>query len=409
MIKCYEGWSQCNDYDSHFLKFEPFIVRQALNRKESQSCLTGILDKLCRSSHRVDISYTTNASDDYNGNPLKRECLDVKIKDFIEAFGASSKDNPHWLLDLGMYFFLSQCTLYSPTDASTQEILDVDVCDDIPPFMKEVIDLETINLWINLYHASTTLHYDANHNFLLVLSGQKKVTLISPCHSDKLKPFHASSEFPNHSHLTVTEVNEFINQQMVADGTIFEINVHDGDLLFIPEGWWHQVTSSRLTVALNSWFKSSFSKLVSTDCTHNLPYFTRAIIHKMANSHSIDNEIQEDISDQKQKRQKIGEVAETLLQFSAMIENILVHGKIDSRMHLTFVQPPLNCIETLWIPYGQQVLLEIISSYSTLTRFSIFDAPTEFCKASYLVEGLLPRARSWISQELGQIGRDPCR
>lgn len=27
------------------------------------------------------------------------------------------------------------------------------------------------------------------------------------------------------------------------------------EALFIPEGWWHQVTSSRGTVAVNVWFK----------------------------------------------------------------------------------------------------------------------------------------------------------
>lgn len=31
--------------------------------------------------------------------------------------------------------------------------------------------------------------------------------------------------------------------------------VGEGEGLFIPEGWWHQITSSPGTVAVNVWFK----------------------------------------------------------------------------------------------------------------------------------------------------------
>lgn len=33
--------------------------------------------------------------------------------------------------------------------------------------------------------------------------------------------------------------------------------VGEGEGLFIPEGWWHQITSSPGTVAVNVWFKVS--------------------------------------------------------------------------------------------------------------------------------------------------------
>lgn len=31
------------------------------------------------------------------------------------------------------------------------------------------------------------------------------------------------------------------------------------EALFIPEGWWHQITSTRGTVGVNVWFKVSAS------------------------------------------------------------------------------------------------------------------------------------------------------
>lgn len=41
-------------------------------------------------------------------------------------------------------------------------------------------DLLQINLWLGAMETTTNLHYDANHNLLFVLKGNKRVSLLPP-------------------------------------------------------------------------------------------------------------------------------------------------------------------------------------------------------------------------------------
>lgn len=48
-----------------------------------------------------------------------------------------------------------------------------------------------------------------------------------------------------------------------------------GDALFIPEGWWHQVDSQDMTIAVNFWWRSAFSKSLQP---HMYAYYLRRIM-----------------------------------------------------------------------------------------------------------------------------------
>jgi hypothetical protein len=54
-----------------------------------------------------------------------------------------------------------------------------------------------------------------------------------------------------------------------------------GDALFLPEGWWHQVDSSEVTIAVNFWWRSPFDQLLGThmDC-----YYLRRVLQSFTDA-----------------------------------------------------------------------------------------------------------------------------
>lgn len=158
--------------------------------------------------------------------------------------------------------------------------------------LERVVDIHQSNLWINLQGGvSSSLHYDGYHNLLSVLRGQKEVILVSPQYTAFLQPYPAYSSAANHSHLTAKELRELTLNSDSSSSSISSrsanpvsgynadtgtnvlpadfleqvstrITVAPGDVLFIPEGWWHHVTSDKCTVAVNYWFHSPLHKLL---------------------------------------------------------------------------------------------------------------------------------------------------
>ncbi len=344
-MNIYQNWTQFGDFIPHIENFEPFLVREAIDKDSAHKCSVDVLNELQKSLCRVDVSCISSDEDEYHGNPSKRESLQIKVRDFIECFQATTSAQNHWLLELGMHFYLSQCAVYA-SDPSLVQIQDVDILRLLPSVITDISKIEAVNMWINIHKASSTLHYDANHNFLMVIDGCKHVLLISPSMTEILQPFCAFCETPNHSNLSSIELKSLIASFSSGNSAkVFEIDVCCGDILFIPEGWWHQVRSDSHTVAVNGWFVSSLTQLITKN-SEMLPYFVRAAAHQIVELGSIDNFpiCTGNFSDI------------TYQQFQEMISNLQVNGsKLDTFQQRYLVTPSLTILDELWIPCSKLV------------------------------------------------------
>jgi len=104
-------------------------------------------------------------------------------------------------------------------------------------------------LWIGPKGTKTPWHYDLTNNLFLQIQGQKKFTLV---------PFEQNINMYNHNHVytdipsfdyNLKEVyNKFPNFSNVKP---IEFIVNEGDVLFIPIGWWHKVFSLTPTISLS--------------------------------------------------------------------------------------------------------------------------------------------------------------
>ena len=117
-------------------------------------------------------------------------------------------------------------------------------------------DVMTVNLWMGGKPTATTLHYDSNHNLLVVLRGAKQVQLFPPSATPALEAGRAYSASANHSTLTVpAEAHDLFQAPRIENCQLepWLARLEAGDALFLPQGWWHQVDSGTRTVALNYW------------------------------------------------------------------------------------------------------------------------------------------------------------
>ena len=124
--------------------------------------------------------------------------------------------------------------------------------------------LASVSLWLSGWRGSkSSVHYDAFHNLLVVVAGEKRVLLWSPAETANLYPHQLGSESGNHSSVDVTQPDRHPRFR-AAQGRAIAVTLHAGDALYIPEGFWHQVDSSGSTIAVNYWCASRVPRLEAT-------------------------------------------------------------------------------------------------------------------------------------------------
>ncbi|KAL9265184.1 Lysine-specific demethylase JMJ31-like protein [Drosera capensis] len=127
----------------------------------------------------------------------------------------------------------------------------------IPSFLATKA-LTSINLWMNNEHSRSSSHYDPHHNLLCVVAGCKRVVLWPPSASSKLYPMPIYGEASNHSSVALDKPDLSSHPRAEdAFGRSQKVILQGGDALFIPEGWFHQVGSDALTIAVNIWWRST--------------------------------------------------------------------------------------------------------------------------------------------------------
>ncbi|XP_068310808.1 lysine-specific demethylase JMJ31-like isoform X1 [Pyrus communis] len=147
-----------------------------------------------------------------------------------------------------------------------------------PAFLEDKV-LVAINLWMNNAQARSSTHYDPHHNLLCVVSGCKQVVLWPPSASPMLYPMPIYGEASNHSSVPLENPNfsNYPRAQCLMEHSQ-KVILQAGDALFIPEGWFHQVDSDDLTIAVNFWWRSNVTLNMSE---HMDAYYLRIILRRL--------------------------------------------------------------------------------------------------------------------------------
>ncbi|KAI8480976.1 hypothetical protein Bbelb_390800 [Branchiostoma belcheri] len=108
--------------------------------------------------------------------------------------------------------------------------------------------------WHSSGNTSSTLHIDTDENLLCVIRGSKKAILVSPVYSNDLYADDANLLGVSPVPADKVDLEKF---PRVMNVHYQQANMEEGDCLYLPQMWWHQVDSGggrQQAVAL--WWKS---------------------------------------------------------------------------------------------------------------------------------------------------------
>jgi hypothetical protein len=100
--------------------------------------------------------------------------------------------------------------------------------------------------WIGPAGSFTPLHHDLTNNLLLQVRGRKRVLLVAPSETPRLYNDH-------HVYSRIRDLAEpgLVERFPAVEGlAVHQVILAPGEALFIPLGWWHQVTALDFSVTL---------------------------------------------------------------------------------------------------------------------------------------------------------------
>ncbi|XP_050364652.1 lysine-specific demethylase JMJ31 [Argentina anserina] len=180
--------------------------------------------------------------------------------------------------DAPQQIYLAQVPIISNENEESAQLETLREDIQMPSFLQDK-SLISINLWMNNSQARSSTHYDPHHNLLCVVSGCKQVILWPPSATPVLYPMPIYGEASNHSSVPLENL-DFSKYPRAECSMEYsqKVILHVGDALFIPEGWFHQVDSDDLTIAVNFWWQS---KIMSCMSEHMDAYYLRILLRRM--------------------------------------------------------------------------------------------------------------------------------
>jgi hypothetical protein len=108
-------------------------------------------------------------------------------------------------------------------------------------------DVEQPNgmLWIGPAGTVTSLHHDLTNNLIAQIVGRKKLMIV---------PAADTAKMYNHHHLfsEITDLDDAVRDRQrfpLLEGVkIHDVTLNPGEMIYMPLGWWHQVTSCDFSV-----------------------------------------------------------------------------------------------------------------------------------------------------------------
>lgn len=108
--------------------------------------------------------------------------------------------------------------------------------------------------WIGPAGTVTPLHCDYDDNVFAQVWGSKRIWLAPPHHDAYLYPKEANailfgSPFD-------PEKPDFDRYPLARQASLVEVQVNPGELLYVPAGWYHQVSSLTFSLSCNRWSRA---------------------------------------------------------------------------------------------------------------------------------------------------------
>jgi Cupin-like domain len=111
--------------------------------------------------------------------------------------------------------------------------------------MRPIVPQMDLNLWLGPAGHTEPLHFDTGDGTLMQLHGAKRVTLFPPAQTTNLYPFPFYREIPPWFSQVDTgrpDYSAFPGYREALNHRV-DVLLEQGEILFIPVSWWHEVTA----------------------------------------------------------------------------------------------------------------------------------------------------------------------
>lgn len=182
----------------------------------------------------------------------------VKPKSAPPGFFAG---NPNEKLPLKRMLVSDYIDLFEKSQTTDVYLAGTSIPDYFPNLEKDIQMLPYIDpghklrkqFWLGIKGTVAPLHLDIWDNFLCQITGEKRLVLFDPRDVSNLYPYHALSAAP---HISKVNLDTATSEEFpLLDGLVgYEAIVESGDVLYMPPGWWHQVWTTKDSIAVNFWW-----------------------------------------------------------------------------------------------------------------------------------------------------------
>lgn len=111
--------------------------------------------------------------------------------------------------------------------------------------------------WFGPAHVSTPVHYDHHHGLLVQVVGHKRVMLWPPSASTLLRAPPAGTPLANtspHDPCHPAALLGSADELRILQAMCYSIELHPGDAVLIPQGWWHYTRSLTVSFSVSLWW-----------------------------------------------------------------------------------------------------------------------------------------------------------
>lgn len=144
-------------------------------------------------------------------------------------------------------------------DPETTHLKEFDLLREIPGLRQDLSTgalyprghIVSSSAWIGPAGARTGLHYDLLDNLAVLVRGSKRFYLARPGTVEALGQL--SRKHDRWARLASVGISDLAARDLPED-SLFTADLHPGDAIYVPKGWWHEVVNLKASIFLSGFF-----------------------------------------------------------------------------------------------------------------------------------------------------------